>query len=278
MTQADRDRRAYALAQEYLLGLHAQGVTAELLAEYQRPSPARLRRSDLAGIYRNLLGSAQSWGMAPAVIGKAIGGIDKLGRVTFAFDPLRVSQHYRGWEELFDEIRRSLSPIGKVRRTRKGVWPRFCKSALGGARFLAGFRSAEEFYAWADVFHDDDRKVPALPLLLSKEVPGFGFALACDFLMDLGYFKLTKPDVHVKAIVRGLRLCEPEADDYAIYKSVVRIARHQGTTPYDVGQTFWLVGSGHFYRHPTIGKNGRIVTDRDWFVRRARRQLDHATG
>jgi len=278
MTQADRDRRAYALAQEYLLGLHVPGVTAELLAEYQRPLTRPWDLTGTHGLYRRLLGPAASPGMAPTVIEKAIGGIDNLSGVTFGFDPLRVSQHYRGWQELLDEIVRTLRPQGKLRRAPSSVWVRFCCAALSGARFLVRFRSAQEFYAWADVFHDDERKVPALPLLLSREIFGFGFALACDFLMDLGYPKLTKPDVHVMAIVRDLGLCEPKADDFAVYKSVVRIARHQETTPYDVGQMFWLVGSGHFYRHRNIGKQGRIPTDRDAFIRAARIQLDQATG
>ena len=273
MTQADRDRRAYALAKEYILGL--PGVTAELLAHYQTPPP---RPMDLAQIYRRLLDSAQNRGMASNVIGRSIGGLQNLSGVTFGFNPLEVSQCYQGGDELLSEIIATVRPRGKVRRTSRGLWPRFCDSALSGAGFLAGFGSAQEFYAWVDAFHDDDRKVPALPLILSKEITGFGFALACDFLMELGYFKLTKPDVHVRAIVRGVRLSEPKADDYAIFKAVLRIARNQGTTAYDVDKTFWLVGSGFFYDHPELGRKGRIRTDRDGFIQWARGQLDHDAG
>jgi len=208
----------------------------------------------------------------------SIGGLQNLDDVTFGFDPFQVSERYQQSDELLSEIIATLRPRGKVRRTSKGLWPRFCASALSGARFLAGFKSAEEFYAWVDVFNDDYRKLPALPLLLSKEISGFGFALACDFLKELGYFNLAKPDVHVRAIVRGLGLSEPKADDYAIYKAVLRIARHQDTTAYDVDKTFWLVGSGRFYEHPNIGRDGRVPSDRDVFIRSARSELDRAVG
>jgi len=275
MTEADKDRRAYRLANDYLLELGIPGVTEQLLAHYQRPPASR--PSDLAGIYLALLGSAQNRGMAPAVIAGAIGGLQNLSGATFGFNPLQVSQRYRRSDELLSEIIATVRPRGKVRRTSRGLWPQFCRSALSGARFLASFESAQQFYAWVDAFHDDDRKLPALPLLLSKEIAGFGFALACDFLKELGYFKLAKPDVHVRAIILGLRLSDPKADDYAVYKAVLRIARHQGTTAYDVDKTFWLVGSGFFYDHPNIGKKGRIRTDRDGFIRTARRELDRAT-
>lgn len=280
MTQAEIDRRAYGLAKEYLLGL--PGVTAELLTHYEKPRGGRLPPSSFDGndgIYRRLLESAQNRGMASGVIGDAIGGIENLSGVTFGFDPRRVLERYSGSDELLSEIITTLRPRGKVRRTPRSLWPQFCHSALSGARFLADFNSAQEFYAWIDSFLDDDRKLPALPLLLSKEIAGFGFALACDFIKEIGYDKLAKPDVHVGAIIQGLSLSEPKADDYAIFKTVLRIARHQGTTAYDVDKKFWLVGSGNFYDHEnSVGRRGKIRTDRDGFVRWARHQLDHAAG
>lgn len=278
MTEADRDRQAYGLAEQYLLGLGVPGVTPELLAYYQRPPVNRLRPSDLAGIYQRLLESAQNRNMASTVIGRSIGGVENLSRVTFGFNPIQVLQRYRRSDEFLSEIITALHPRGKVRRTPRGLWPLFCNSALSAARFLADFGTAQEFYAWVDTFHDDDRKLPALPLLLSKEIAGFGFALACDFLKELGYFKLAKPDVHVGALIRGLLLSDPKADDYAVYKAVLRIARHQGTTAYDVDKTFWLVGSGFFYDHGDIGRNGHVRTDRAGFIQKARRQLDQAAG
>jgi hypothetical protein len=133
--------------------------------------------------------------------------------------------------------------------------------------------SGPEFIDWVRVFDADDRKRVALPMLLSQEIDGFGFALACDFLKELGFLNFAKPDVHVKAIVRDLGLSAPTANDYAVFKAVVRIASNCGETPYAVDKLFWLVGSGRFYDHPQMGKNGRIRTDRAGFIRSARRRL-----
>jgi len=191
--------------------------------------------------------------------------------VTFGFNPVRVLKRYEQGEELLFEIKAVLRPRGRPGK----IWRLFCDSALSGARFLAGFTSARVFHAWVDVFHQDDRKLPALPLLLSREIAGFGFALSCDFLKELGYFKLAKPDVQLRRILEGLALVEPKANAYAVFKAVLRIAGNCKRTAYDVDKTFWLVGSGRFYRHKRHGKELRIPVDRDEFVRWARRQLDH---
>lgn len=139
MTEADRDRLAYRLAQKYLLGLGVPGVTAELLAHYQRPRVERLRPPDLAGIYEGLLRSAQNRGMAPAVIRRAIGGIENLSSVTFGFNPHQVAQRFGRGSDLLAEIMATLQPRGKVRDTRRSLFPQFCESAVSGARFHAGF-------------------------------------------------------------------------------------------------------------------------------------------
>ena len=125
-------------------------------------------------------------------------------------------------------------------------------------------------------FDVDDRKRAALPMLLSQEIDGFGFALACDFLKELGFRTFAKPDVHVKAIVKGLGLSSENANDYAVFKAVVRIAANCGQTPYNVDKLLWLVGSGLFYDHPHLGRKGRVRTDRTAFIRSARRSLSAA--
>ncbi len=37
-------------------------------------------------------------------------------------------------------------------------------------------------------------------MLLGREINGFGFALSCDFLKELGYEDFPKPDVHLRDI------------------------------------------------------------------------------
>lgn len=79
------------------------------------------------------------------------------------------------------------------------------------------------------------------------------------------------------AIFRGLSLCSPKADVYAVFKAVLSVAANRGVSPYNVDKLFWLVGSGNFYDHPSIGAKGRIPTNREQFVRQAQAVLVGAT-
>jgi hypothetical protein len=241
--QAQRDQRAYALAREYLLSL--EGVTSEMLDRHLSPS-ADERPDTLAGIYRRLLEAAQSPNMSPTVIGQAIGGVEKLADLLCGFQPAAVMGKYGdNWEAILDDIVTQLNPRGKIRRSPRSLWPRFCRTITSGAEFLAQFKGSSDFYKWVDLFDQDDRAHPALPMLLSYEIDGFGFPVACDFIKDLGYPNFAKSDIHLKKIFKALGLC-PTEDDYQVFKAIVRVARNVGVTPYNVDKIFWLIGSGNF--------------------------------
>lgn len=274
LTDRERDRKAYALARTYLLDQGSQGITSEVLQHYTNPPPRGPEPRTIADVFLRLLVSARNRSMMATVIPQSL--VDSLGPVLYGFDPAKVIQRFTSANDLLNTIIRELRPGGKLRRAPGGLWPLFARATLSGARFLNQFANGAEFLAWVQTFDDDPRKRAALPLLLSQEINGFGFALACDFLKELGFLNFAKPDVHVKAIVKGLKLSSDTANDYAVFKAVVRIAAHSGTTPYDVDKLFWLVGSGYFYHHPSIGRKGRIATNRNRFIREASRKIGRA--
>lgn len=118
-----------------------------------------------------------------------------------------------------------------------------------------------------DHFEKDQIARPALPLLLDREIHGIGFALACDFVKELGCENFGKPDVHVKKVFRALDLSSGQ-DDFTVFKDIVRVSRNAGQTPYNVDKIFWLIGSGDFYLD-----GFRIRNHRDGFIWFARPKL-----
>lgn len=257
---------SYELAREFLLNLDEPDVTPQLIDKYCLGQTA-FHPTALADIYQALLFSAQNNARKSSAIGKSIGGVDKLGLVLCDFDARAVLAKYPGsWEPLLADIQYQLKPTGEVRTQPKSHWPTYCRSILSAARFITQFASADDFYQWVGLFDGDDRSRAGLPLVIQQEVYGIGFALACDFLKELGYVNYAKPDVHIWDLFTGLGLSDGAASDYELLRAIVRVAKHAGQTPYAVDKLFWLIGSGTFYDDPQIGNNGSIGRHKDQFI------------
>jgi hypothetical protein len=112
-------------------------------------------------------------------------------------------------------------------------------------------------------------------MLLSNEIEGFGFALSCDFLKELGYINFPKPDVHLRDIFTALKLCPAKCDDYKLFKAIVRVANHANVSAYNTDKVFWLIGSGYFYDDPHIGKKGKIGRHKQKFISYAVKKLNN---
>ncbi len=275
MNQQELDSASYIIAKDFFLRSGAdKGIAPELVEKYLHLDRTT-RPKTIAGLYERMLDSAQSANMKAGVIGGSIGGVGNLGSVLCDFEPAQVLEKYQSaWEEVLDDIVAQLKPRGTIRRTPRSIWPRYCRTILSGAKFLVQFESADDFYTFVDFFDKDERARAALPLLLEEEIEGFGFALACDFVMGLGYENFSKPDVHIKDIFQELGLCPWGSSDYEVFKAVARVARNAGVTPYNVDRLFWLIGSGYIHQEPHIGKGGKISSRKKEFIEAARTKLD----
>ena len=270
------DKKAYQLAKDYLPSLNIAGVTASVIEKYLNPLTLNPKPTSKEGIYQRILESAQNANMKPDVIGGAIGGVEKLSIVLEGFKPRAVIDKYAGdWEAILNDIEEKLKPKGKVRRTSRGIWPHYCQTILSAANFVEQFSSASDFFSWVDFFDKDDRARASLPMLLSREIEGFGFALSCDFLKEMGYVKFPKPDIQLRYIFKALSLCHEKADDYQLFKAVIRLAGHAEVSAYNADKVFWLIGSGKFYNDLHIGKQGKIGSRKKEFIEYAKPLLEN---
>jgi hypothetical protein len=261
------DRRVYELAKNYLPSLRIEGVTPSLIEKYLNPFNLNQRPTSKEGLYRHILESAQNANMKSGVIGGSIDGVDKLAPVLDGFNPKAVLAKYGdNWQAVLDQIVEQLKPRGKIRKTPRSIWPRYCQTILSAAEFIDQFASVDDFFSWVDFFDRDDRSRASLPMLLDHEIKGFGFALSCDFLKELGYINFPKPDVHLRDIFTALELCPEGEDDYQLFKAIIRVASNSNVSPYNADKVFWLIGSGNFYEDHEIGTNGRIGSHKQEFI------------
>lgn len=228
-----------------------QAVQKYLVPEEQREKPTSINR-----LYQSLLESAQNLQMSPNVIGKAISGtkgdIRPLCDVLYKFSPEEVIEHYGELtaETLFEKIRPTLHRAPN--HEKNTLWVRYCKTILSSANFLSQFSDHNQFYEFVDQYYNDERIRPFLPMLLSYEVDGIGFALSCDFLKELGYVQYGKPDTHIKDIFIELGLLKGASKqsskaDYLSLRIIDEIADINGVTSYAVDKILWLVCSGNYY-------------------------------
>ena len=178
------------------------------------------------------------------------------------FDPKKVKEKYdndKGLKSLIDVFNEKLSNLNKKINFQKNTqWKTFGKGAISSAIFLSEFQDKDEFDVFIKDFQRNKYSREALPMLLDKEISGFGFALACDFLKEAGYDDYPKPDVHLMDVFEKSGLCE--RDDYEVFKTIIEVAETVGKTPYEVDKRIWLVCTGNFYYDKKVaGKKKELM-------------------
>lgn len=263
--EASKLKEAYSDAQDFLIKIIDRPDARQILTHYLSPPKDKFDHLSLEELYLRMLFSAQNANMKAGVIGGAIGGVENLKPVLFDFSPQAVVKEYGGdYMRLLSDIEMKVKPKGKVRKAAQSIWPKYCRTALESAAFLAQFSSGDDFYHWAHNIYRDDRSSPSLPLIISLEIFGVGYPLACDFLKELGFVNYGKPDVHIIDLFSGLGLCDKKASPYEIQKIILNMAIENHVSSYNVDKVFWLIGSGNFYDHPdlkNIGRNKKVFLE-----------------
>ena len=231
----------YNKAKEYLLSFDP--ISTEILESHIDEWKNRKPDSILT-LFKAFLGHAQNRQGMP----NSIGNIENLSPILFEFDHIKVKKEYVDWESIFDAIYESdYSPPGRmVKSNNKSHWVIYCKAIISITEFLASYKTLEEFQSFVNGILTNEQSKLALPLLLSEEIFGFGFALACDFLKENVSPEFIKPDTHINDIAQGLGITESNSN-YRIFKDVEAYCGRINVLPYAVDKVFWLVGSGNFY-------------------------------
>ena len=126
----------------------------------------------------------------------------------------------------------------------------------------------ERCTALSNILAFSDTSITALPILLDQEIYGMGFPLGCDFLKEMGYTSYAKPDTHIVDILYGTGVA-PSQDNYAVFKTMVSMARVNNELPAVVDRVLWFVGSGKY-----LDDNEKITRQKAAFIRDLRPKLN----
>lgn len=231
----------------------------------------RERRED---ILSGMLYSAQNKQDANRVIeGSVDTGWDGMRELLLGFDPQAILETWSDDKLLFRYFKDSGRVSGQMRDRPTSRWPQFCKSVLSASRFIERFATGAEFVAWVETFRKNPDTAAALPLILAEEIDGFGLALACDFLKELGFEEFPKPDVHIKNLAHQLGISS-STSDYMLLRDLMRLEpllTPEKVSLYSFDKYLWLIGSGRFYLVKEGGVELRIGSQVEQFMERIRR-------
>jgi hypothetical protein len=172
-----------------------------------------------------------------------------------------LSSHYgEKWELLAGNIR-DQNEVHKVSESTNQnsywtYWEMFCKSALSGACFLSQLKTVETFKAFVRGFEYNEMTVAVLPLLLQKEIQGFTFSSACDFLNQIGFSDYIAPDSRVKALFFDIDIIESK-EHYGLLKTLITIGRANNEKPNMVNKLFLTIAAGKLSEQENKNNNLR---------------------
>lgn len=257
----ERNKKIYELAYGYLLKIQND---KSLLEKYLEPDPKQ-KADSMEKVFKRLIISSANRQMSQNVILKRIntkdGEAEGIRNVLCNFNHEKVLNNYESAHALLTAIKET-GLIEGIREEKNSLWPKFCETILSTATFLSKFKNIEDLSEWFKFFDEDFRSRVALPMILEHEIKGIGFALACDFLKEIGYTGFGKPDVHIKEIFKELGISD-SVDDYSVFNDIVSFADSVEKTPYNVDKLFWLCATRNFYKEPDKINLG---TDRDAFL------------
>lgn len=248
MEEKEIHKKFYEFAWNFLITNKPESLTEEDIKSYLEPEKCET----INHVYYQMLFSAQNRVSSNNVIGGVIGGLENLGNLLGDFSPSYVYEQFKDDKELLKIIKEKFPQIN-IRNDEKSLWGQFSKSIISAAKFLKDFKDKNDFFECINRFYNDERVIDALPLLIEAKVFGFGIALACDFLKELGFVKFGKPDVHITEILKAYHFIDDiqnsDRGTLEIVKRIKEMADNANVTAYNFDKILWLIASGEYYKH-----------------------------
>jgi len=212
--------------------------------------------TSMGQVFKQLIRSAQNQGHMTAIrfeeneqdIVKVLGGCENYRKLN------NIS-----CEDLYNKFKSN--QLVKEKFKKGNTWAKWCSYILSSAKYLSEWLNNKgEFVKFVEKFDKDADTRVGLACLMAKQIKGIGFALACDFIKELGYIQFCKPDVHLKDVLSQTGMCSD--DEIEVFKTIDKIANDNNVTPYKLDKIIWLICSGNFYLNcKKITKNkAKLIT------------------
>lgn len=240
-------KQIYDFAYAYLQKrAQQQGISPHELEKYFNPlNNIFTPNATLDTVYDRFLMSLQNRSYMPNVI-KYDNNKDKI------LSALGLKTPYNFQEIAKNDVERLLTKLKNSKNFSdntkfKKSWKIWLQGAIDSAKWLSEFNNIEEFKSSLGGQHSFN---PDIPQKISKKITGFGFALTCDFLKELGFINYSKPDVHLINMLKGLKLIDKHTTGQEFLYIIKEMADSVNVPAYQVDKIFWLIATENFYLNP----------------------------
>ena len=206
----------------------------------------------------------------------------RIKRAVFDYDVSAFLTEYHSWESLYNALTdNELADNGKKRQVIKDYknnkkpdtnWEKYAKGLYEGVHFLTD--NGNKGFDFVKNLIDMSGKISAVSdnmiddiCYISKQIPGMGIALTCDWLKESGCIWLAKPDTHIVEVYKHLtgsskRITEKDIIvDMFDYSSMIQKTVDENMTAYKLDKMIWLICTGNFYQY-------NIQIGRDLIIKR----------
>lgn len=217
-------------------------ITYEQLEEYATKTDVKPLVYTLEDVQRMLIVCLQDYQSMPNII-KYKEREKEINDILFDLNSKEIAKRWDG-----DSLYKKFCTMFDIKNqdSKRNSWLKFSKGIISSAKFLAKFDTVDDFKNFLDCFKYNEHTQEALPLLLSEEIFGIKFALACNWLKELGLTNYPKPDIHMMKVFSALGVCENNQID--CYKAMISLAQKCNVSAYSLDKVVWLICSGNYYR------------------------------
>ena len=170
------------------------------------------------------------------------------------YNPAKITRHYSGRSDKL--LRRMIKARGLSRpqahrhlTNNRSQFRLYAKGVLAGAEYFGRYKNGRCFAKFVQQWLSDPDITAMLPeYFQALDLPGFGAALAADFLKELGVQELGKPDIWVKRCLHAAGWTAAKPSAFAVQRLLWAIWRKAGSNypPIIVDKLMYLVGSGKY--------------------------------
>lgn len=236
----------YKNSYDYLLSNLPKTVTVQQLNDYLNGT--YIHPQSMSDVLERVCITLQNYQGMKNYIGYDTRNKKSIQSTLFNFDLVQSAKAYLSGSDLFA----AFLDHGVVMMKSQHSWHKYCENLVNAFKWLSQFRDFAEFDKYVRSYQGKEIN---LPIELDKKQDSFfGFALACDFLKELGYSSYSKPDEHILDIVNAktfkdlfypyhIHIISP----YLCFMEIKQIAKDNGVSEYHLDKLIWSICSGELH-------------------------------